>query len=135
MVEVVAGRQRRSAFLLEQRHPLLAGVQKHLAVILAINGHAEHVGIELLRALHVVDVQYDMVDPTGLDHRLRLPLSPTITLPSAKRTLGDCAPAPKLGIGSGFGMTMSSEDWPTEPGAADGSADDRSVPIASSRWS
>src|SRR5262249_921465 len=86
MVEVIAGRQRGTS-LLEQRHPLLPGVQKYLLVILAMKGHAEHVGVEL-RALHVVDVQNNMVNPTGLDHRFLLLSTLTISLLSAKAPWG-----------------------------------------------
>src|SRR6516162_9929634 len=68
MVEIVAGRQRGTADFLEQRHALTAGVQKHLPLILPVWNHTKDLGVEVLRALHVTDMQYDMIDPGRLDH-------------------------------------------------------------------
>jgi hypothetical protein len=72
MVEIVARRQRRITGLLEERHALPAGVQKNLTVVLSVRGHTKDLGVKLLRALHVVDMQDDMVDSGCLDHRFLL---------------------------------------------------------------
>src|SRR5262249_31568669 len=56
------------ALLLEQGHPLRAGVQEYLTLVLAIDGHAQDIGVELLGAGNVADVQDEMVDPGGLYH-------------------------------------------------------------------
>src|SRR6516164_1317413 len=69
MVEVVAGLQRCAARLLEQSNPLFTGVQKNLSIVFPIHGHAENLGVKLLRALDIVDVQHDVVHPIRLNHR------------------------------------------------------------------
>src|SRR5215472_5344389 len=69
MVEVVAGRQRRAARLLEQSDPLFPGVQKNLSFVFPIHGHAENLGVKSFRALDIVDVQHDVVHPIRLNHR------------------------------------------------------------------
>src|SRR5580693_9582050 len=75
MVEIVAGRQRGITDLFEQRHALTAGMQKHLPLVLPVWNHTKDLGVEVLRALHVTDMQYDMVDPGRLDHRFLLLLA------------------------------------------------------------
>src|SRR5271169_5486264 len=74
-VESVAGRQRGITDFLEQRHALTAGVQKHLPLVLQVRCHTKDLGVEVLRALHVTDMQYDMVDPGRLNHRFLLLLA------------------------------------------------------------
>src|SRR5882724_6952021 len=46
----------------------MATVQKRLAIVLAIDGHAEELGVKLLGACHVLHMQDEMVDAVGLDH-------------------------------------------------------------------
>ena len=58
---------------------LTAGVQKHLPLVLPVRSHTEDLGVEVLRALHVIDMQDDMVDPGRLDHRF---LHPPVRLPA-----------------------------------------------------
>src|SRR5215469_5958013 len=72
MVEVVAGRQRRAARLLEQSDPLFPGVQKNLSFVFPIHGHAENLGVKLFRARDIIDVQHDVVHPIRLNHRFLL---------------------------------------------------------------
>src|SRR5882762_3334400 len=88
VVEVVAGRQRRLALLLEQGHPLLASVQEDLPVVLAVDLHAQDLGVELPGALDVRDVEHEMVDPGGLNHRSALLGSPDLPSPGYTRLAG-----------------------------------------------
>src|SRR3989442_11773909 len=76
VVQVIARRQGGITLLLEQRHPLRAGMQKHLPVVLSVDAHTQDLGVELLGAPYVSDVQHEMVDPGGLYHRSALLGSP-----------------------------------------------------------
>src|SRR2546425_6419008 len=80
MVEVIARRQGGITLLLEQRHPLRAGMQKHLPVVLSVDAHTQDLGVELLGAPYVSDVQHEMVDPGGLYHLSALLGSPRACL-------------------------------------------------------
>src|SRR5207249_12169997 len=73
MVEVIARRQGRVPLLPEQRHALGARVQEDLPVVLSVDGHAQDLGVELLGARDIADVQHEMVDPGGLYHPSALP--------------------------------------------------------------
>src|SRR5256885_5147929 len=88
MIEIVAGAEWGLALLLEQGHPLLAGVQEDLPVVLPVDLHAQDVGVELLGALDVRDVKHEMVDPGGLNHRSALLGSPDLPSPGCTRLEG-----------------------------------------------
>jgi hypothetical protein len=81
-VEIVARREGSIASFLEQRHPLLAGVQEDLAVAFSVDGHAEDVGVERPGPFHVRHMEHDVVDPVGLDH-LVSPASRTTSVTTA----------------------------------------------------
>src|SRR6516162_1981691 len=102
MIEIVTGSQRGITDLFEQSHALTAGVQKHLLLVLPVWSHTKDLGVELFRALHVIHMQDDMVDPGRLDHRflhlpVRLPLRQSVRFTAgipvlARRSPGYRAP-------------------------------------------
>src|SRR2546422_8275425 len=51
-------------------------MQKHLPVVLSVDAHTQDLGVELLGAPYVSDVQHEMVDPGGLYHLSALLGSP-----------------------------------------------------------
>src|SRR3989442_5348070 len=51
-------------------------MQKHLPVVLSVDAHTQDLGVELLGAPYVSDVQHEMVDPGGLYHLSALIGSP-----------------------------------------------------------
>jgi hypothetical protein len=62
-----------TGFPFEQGDALAAGMKKNLALVLAVYGHAQHAAIEVSGALHIGNVQHDVVDPVGFNHCLALP--------------------------------------------------------------
>src|SRR5918992_1160691 len=68
MLEIIARGQGCLATLLEEGNTLVAAVQKRLIVVLAVDGHAQQLGVKLLGAGHVLHVQNEMVDTIGLYH-------------------------------------------------------------------
>jgi hypothetical protein len=54
---------------------MAAGMQKIPAIVLSARGHTKDIGVKLFRALHVTDIQNDMVHPRCPDHRFLLLLA------------------------------------------------------------
>jgi hypothetical protein len=80
VVHVAAAGYRIAIAALKQRDALRPGMQKHLPVVLAVDVHAETLGVERFRPLHIGDMKHDVIDPARLDH-LVPPFTPAPTWP------------------------------------------------------
>src|SRR5580658_6529621 len=72
-----------------------------MAAVFAVNRHAEDLGIEFLRALDVLAMQYDVVDPARLNHRQHLPIA---------RARFRCRRCPTRGRLAGISFAAASAD-------------------------